>query len=222
MNPKYYSEITEKDLSRILRGDTKTTIPLLSERVKCLQEVGTVLVENFDSSFENFVKKANNSAVTLLKSVVSNFKCFKDEAVYKSHHISLYKRAQILIGDIWACFQNNGLGYFGDIDEITMFPDYRVPQTLLYYGVFEYSEGLLKTLLQNEVLDNGREEEVEIRACSIHAVELLKEYAVKIVGSECQVNSILIDHFLWDFRRKNAKDIEAKKLPFHKTYCIYY
>jgi hypothetical protein len=39
--------------------------------------------------------------------------------------VSLHKRAQILIGDIWACFQGEGLGAFDDIDTITMFADYR-------------------------------------------------------------------------------------------------
>jgi hypothetical protein len=34
------------------------------------------------------------------------------------------------------------------------------------------------------------------------------------------VNSILIDHFLWDYRRANA-DLLAY-IPFHKTYSIYY
>jgi hypothetical protein len=39
--------------------------------------------------------------------------------------VAIYKRAQILIGDIWACFHGEGLGYFSDIDTITMFADYR-------------------------------------------------------------------------------------------------
>lgn len=39
--------------------------------------------------------------------------------------VSLYKRAQILIGDIWACFEGKGLGKFDDIDTLTMFADYR-------------------------------------------------------------------------------------------------
>lgn len=39
--------------------------------------------------------------------------------------VALYKRAQILIGDIWACFHGEGLGHFTDIDTITMFADYR-------------------------------------------------------------------------------------------------
>ena len=39
--------------------------------------------------------------------------------------VTFWKRAQILIGDIWACFRGEGLGTFHDIDVLTMFADYR-------------------------------------------------------------------------------------------------
>lgn len=221
MNPKFYAEITEKDLAKVFRSDNDVSIPLFSDRVKCLHEVGNVLLENFDGSFENVVKKADNSAVTLLDLIVNNFKCFRDEATYKDNKVSLYKRAQILVGDIWACFKNEGIGHFNDIGEITMFADYRIPQTLLYYGVFEYSDELLKKLQEDKTLENGEEDEVEIRACSIHAVELLREYAAKKLKDK-EINAILIDHFLWDFRREHNEEILEKKLPFHKTFSVYY
>ena len=47
----------------------------------------------------------------------------------QSHHIwhAVYflKRAQILVAEIWACFRGLGDGRFDDIDELTMFADYR-------------------------------------------------------------------------------------------------
>jgi hypothetical protein len=39
--------------------------------------------------------------------------------------VSFWKRAQILVADIWACFEGKGLGTFHDIDSLTMFADYR-------------------------------------------------------------------------------------------------
>lgn len=39
--------------------------------------------------------------------------------------VSFYKRAQILVADIWACFEGKSYGEFHDIDTITMFADYR-------------------------------------------------------------------------------------------------
>lgn len=221
LNPNFYSVITEDQLKKVLRGDTKVECPLLTERVKCLHEVGNVLLEKFDGSFVNIVKKADNSAVKLLDLILNNFQCFKDEAEYKNVKVGLYKRAQILIGDIWACFQNKELGYFKDIDELSAFADYRIPQTLLWYEIIEYQEDLLKKLKNNSVLKNGCEEEVEIRACTIQAVELLNKYAITKLGLG-KINSVLIDHFLWDFRRKHSQEILDKGLPFHKTFSIYY
>lgn len=222
LNPNFYSTITKEQLKQVLRSDTSTEIPLLQERVNCLHEVGSSLLENFDGSFRNCVTKAGKSAISLLSLIIDNFNCFRDEAVYKGHKVAIYKRAQILIGDIWACFGGKGDGHFKDIDEVTMFADYRVPQTLLYYGVFEYSDDLTNKLKKDTILKNGDELEIEIRGCSIHAVELLKNCAQKMLKNDQQINSILIDHFLWDFRRKHANEILEKALPFHKTYSIYY
>ena len=39
--------------------------------------------------------------------------------------VLILKRAQILVADIWGCYQGQGLGQFDDIDELTMFADYR-------------------------------------------------------------------------------------------------
>ena len=39
--------------------------------------------------------------------------------------VSFYKRAQILIADIWSCFEGKSYGEFNDINTITMFADYR-------------------------------------------------------------------------------------------------
>lgn len=221
LDPKFFSTITEKQLENILKGDTDVKIPLFPERLTCLHEVGNVLLEKFEGSVEKLIKTAENSAVKLLSIIVENFKCFRDEAEYQSTKVSFYKRAQIFIGDIWSCFNNKGIGYFKDIEKITMFADYRVPQVLIYFNVMEYNEKLLNELRKDIILKNGDKYEVEIRGCSIHAVELLKEYILSKT-SEIKINSILIDHYLWDFRRKHATEIELKNIPFHKTFSIYY
>lgn len=60
--------------------------------------------------------------------------------------VSFYKRAQILVGDIWACFKGEGIGKFLDIDYLTMFADYRIPQILLHFGAIRYSNALMTKL----------------------------------------------------------------------------
>lgn len=80
--------------------------------------------------------------------------------------------------------------------------------------------------LPDKVMDNGSLEEVEIRGTSIFIVEELKKLVIADLEAKhpdvarTNVNSILLDHFLWDYRRRNAKALEH--IPFHKTIGIYY
>lgn len=147
-----YSKITLENLEKIFRPDDKETkIPLIDERLRCLQEVGEVLLDKYDGNFESVVKNCGNSAENLLKTIVQDFPCFRDEAEYNGQRVSIYKRAQILVGDIWAFYKGEGLGYFKDINEsISMFADYRVPQVLIHFKALEYTDELM------EDLKNGR------------------------------------------------------------------
>ncbi|XP_062549378.1 queuosine 5'-phosphate N-glycosylase/hydrolase [Armigeres subalbatus] len=226
-NPSYYSKITLEELEKILRSDDgQTKAPLLSERVQCLHEVGKVLLEKYDGKFENCVKASNHSAVALLKLVTEDFPCFRDEATFNGKRVSIYKRAQILIGDLWACYRGDGLGRFDDIEKITMFADYRVPQVLVHFKTLEYTDELMSVLKSDKIMENGCCEEVEIRGASIYIVEQLKEFVLKELKdnhpniSTKNVNAVLLDHFLWDYRRKHAAELEY--IPFHKTISVYY
>ncbi|XP_068626805.1 queuosine 5'-phosphate N-glycosylase/hydrolase isoform X2 [Battus philenor] len=223
-NPEFYSKITKEQLWDIMKGDNDVSIPLFDERLRVLHEVGAILLEKYHGTFETCVKEANKSAIKLLDIVVNNFPCFRDEAVYKGQAVSFYKRAQILVADLWNFFNGTGWGEFVDIDKMTMFADYRVPQVLVYFGVMSYSDELMKKLQNDVLLESESEEEVEIRGCSIHAVELLKKsIEKKIKEKDLNVdvpNSSLIDYFLWCYRRKHAKEVEC--IPYHKTLGIYY
>lgn len=100
-NAQCYSKITVEELSEILRGDDSSAqVPLVEERVKCLHEVGNVLLEKYHGKFENVLLEADHSASRLLRIVADEFPCYRDEAVWGKVGVSLYKRAQILIGDL--------------------------------------------------------------------------------------------------------------------------
>lgn len=224
---EYCKNITEEQAKYVLRSNSSAEIPLLKERIDVMHEVGSVLLEKFNGKFSNCVELASNSAQDLLKVVVDNFPCFRDEADYYGKRVSFYKRAQILIADIWACFEGEGMGKFTDIDSITMFADYRIPQILVYFKVITYSNELQQLLDKDHLFTSGDEMEAEIRAASIWAVELLCEKMNSLIATEASqpapethMNAILLDHFLWDYRR--AHDEETKHIPFHKIRCIYY
>ncbi|CAJ0584911.1 unnamed protein product, partial [Mesorhabditis spiculigera] len=224
---KWMSEVTAAELGPILRSSIEpyNDIPLLAERVKAVNESGKILLEKFDGSFYNVVNQADGSCKRLLELIVENFPSFRDFAEYKGQKVSLLKRAQILVMDVYGALEGQLDGKFGDLSELTMFADYRVPQVMAYLGIFDYSEGLLEKLKNKVLLPNGSPEEVEIRGCSIAGCDRIYE-AVQQLAEKCgqehqKVTAGDIDVFLWMFRRKHAVEIEPR-VPMHRTRCIYY
>ncbi|XP_055998805.1 Q-nucleotide N-glycosylase 1-like isoform X2 [Ostrea edulis] len=222
----FYADIDEKKLAEILKSDSDVPIPLLEQRVDVLREAGKVLMEKYDGKFSNCIKACNKSAQSLMQLVVRDFPSYRDEAEYQRKRVSIYKRAQILVADIWACFEGTRFGEFLDIDTITMFADYRIPQALYHFGALSYSDELMEYLKAGNMMKSGDRYEVEIRGCSIWATELVAERANELIKKDPSLkdvvmNSILIDHYLWDFRRDHAEEMRDN-IPFHRIRCIYY
>ncbi|KAJ2390851.1 hypothetical protein H4S02_001631 [Coemansia sp. RSA 2611] len=232
----YYAGASTDQLAHVFRTDQpdlQEPIPLLDQRVHALNEAGRVLLAKYGGKFANVVAAAQGSAQRLVELVVREFACFRDEHEFQGRRVALYKRAQILVADIWACFEGRGLGRFDDIDRITMFADYRVPQALCHFGALEYSPRLREYLRRSEVavrqgtretqppepgmLPTGHAWELEIRGNSIWAVELIRRH-MRAAGAD--VNAILIDFYMWDYAKAHAEAMGAE--PIHLTRSIYY
>ncbi|KAJ7558350.1 hypothetical protein O6H91_04G034900 [Diphasiastrum complanatum] len=192
-------------------------LPLEEERARLLREVGAELEKSFGGKASNLVLSAKGSAVALLDLITRHFPGFRDSCVYKGHQIFIYKRAQIFVADLWGAFKGQGLGAFKDIACITMFADYVVPAVLRHWGILEYSPKLANSIDSYQEIAAGTEEEVEIRACTIAAVERLREQFVSRTGKE--VLSVQIDWWLWSSGLPRALELE---LPFHHTLTINY
>lgn len=221
----FYANITMDQLKNILRSDSEFPIPMIEERLEILHQTGKILMEKFGGSYLNCVKASEKSAVKLMHLVVENFPSYRDEGVFQEKKVAFYKRAQILVGDTWGVLEGKGDGCFYDIDKITMFADYRIPQALVHFGTMRFSEELLKKLKEGWLFQNGDREEMEIRGCSIWAVELVCEYLRELFEKKGEkmsneINPVLIDHFLWDYARDYREEI--KVVPFHRVRCIYY
>lgn len=137
--------------------------------------------------------------------------------------VQILKRAQILVSDLWACFNKQSYGEFYDIDEITMFADYRVPQILQSMDCVSYSQQLRQHLCDLKPLENGDVWEVEIRGASIWAVELIKQNILEM-HPDAKINAVLIDFYLWD----SAKELQKQQaglgdgIPCHRTRSVFY
>lgn len=105
--------------------------------------------------------------------------------------------------------------YFRDIGELTMFADYRVPQILRSMGVLRYEESLGASIDALEMLPWGGEKEVELRAQTVVAVDMLQQ-ALKAKGMDLLV--LECDWLLW----QKGEDMKDSILPHHRTLSIYY
>ncbi|KAK9949103.1 hypothetical protein M0R45_004645 [Rubus argutus] len=189
-------------------------LPLEDERVRLLHEVGFELERSFDGKASNLVESCGKSAVKLVALVTRHFPGFRDHSVYKGHQVFLYKRAQILAADLWGAYGGKGYGEFYDIGSITIMADYIVPAVLRQLGVLKYSATLAGMIEKKSEIGSGSEEEVELRACSIYAVEKMKDLISIKLGRK--VLSIELDLWLWSF------GIQCPALQHHRTLSIYY
>lgn len=217
---------TDELLAHIFRSCTAEPIPLLTERISILREAGTVLEENFESRPWNLIQSADNSAARLVNTLVEYFPNFHDVTTFHGKKVRILKRAQILVADLWACFNGESYGKFTDIDVLTMFADYRIPQMLHSLGVLMYSPRLESMIKRHVLLEPGTVEEVELRGCCIWGVEMLRRQIVKMHpegAAEKGLNAVLIDFFLYDTCKEREKEgKEAEMLPHHRTRSIFY
>lgn len=218
------NEQTVRSLMRWTSSTNGTPIPLITERARLLREVGAVLLENFGGKAINIVKNANNSAVSLVSLIVQHFPGFGDHCIHPAtgQQIFLYKRAQIFVGDVYGAFQGTGIGNFHDIDELTMFADYRVPAVLRELSILRYCDAALERKIDSkETIAPGSVEEIEIRAATVMAVEKLKAEIVhgrQEDSIKSPILSVCIDWWLWEMGERD-KDTHR---PHHRVMTIYY
>ncbi|GJS70064.1 queuosine salvage protein-like protein, partial [Tanacetum coccineum] len=189
-------------------------LPLEDERVRLMHEVGFELERSFEGKASKIVESCGKSATNLVSTIARHFPGFRDHTVYKGHQVFLYKRAQIFAADVWGAFKGQGFGEFSDVGSITIFADYIVPAVLQQLGVLRYSSTLADSIQSNKEIGSGTEEEVELRACSIYAVEQMRDLIQKRTGK--QVLSVELDLWLW------AYGISNPSLQHHRTLSIYY
>jgi hypothetical protein len=87
-------------------------------------------------------------------------------------------------------------------------------------GMIWYCPPLENKIRRLEKIDSGHTWEMQIRGCSIWAIELLRREILKI-KLDAKVNAILIDFFLYDLTKENEK-AEVEVIPHHRTRSIWY
>jgi hypothetical protein len=212
----YLAALDEATLADILRpAPNAAPIPLFAERLANAREVGRVLLERYDGWFSNALDAAGRDAVSLALLLARDFPSFADVAVWNGHLIPFLKRAQICVADTFTAFSGKGLGAITSLDQLTAFADYKLPQLLRYQGVMIYAPELAAQVDGYQEIAAGSASEVEIRAGTIWAVELIRR---ALAGRGIERSASEIDYRLWSESQTQAPDMR----PYHRTRTIYY
>jgi len=197
-NPNQLANFQRADLEEILMGNVE--IPLLDKRLSFLREVGVIIQRDFRGDFRYLIDQSQGDALQLVDLLVGNFPSFEDSAVYKGDRIYFSKRAQLLVSDLGYLF-----GGLDNLDRLSACADYKLPQILRRHSILKYSNELQRKINTKEEIPAGSEEEVEIRAHTIQAVELLKREITDITSNQ-------INDYLW---------LEGQvKLPSDESYHL--
>lgn len=221
LSPQSLSELSSETLfhwlTREFQGDEWSSLFMdqMKERARFVREVGKGLLDHFDGSAVNMVLASEKSAIRMVELVISTFKGFQDHSVYNGRQVFFYKRAQILVGDIWGAFKGQSYGEFTDMHFLTCFADYRIPQLLYSLNILVYSPELESKVLNKQIITQGTDEEIEIRALTVVAVDLLQKECAALGNP---LLSVEMDWILWE----RGESMLPSLPPHHRTLTVYY
>jgi hypothetical protein len=152
-------ELTAADVAAVVGQDPGHE--LMGLFADALRELGAHVTQRHGGSFAALVA-AHLDAVALAEELAA-LPMWRDVAAYDGLVVPFYKRAQIAAAALVAPGR----------ERLTIFADNLVPHVLRLDGVLEFDDDLVARIDAGELLEHGSPEEVEIRACALHAVELL-------------------------------------------------
>jgi len=205
LDAKYLSDMSYGEFNHITRGNIQ--IPFANARRKYLNQIGAVLNSDYGGSFRNFLTKGDKNVPSLIERITSEFPCFMDESSYEGQKVYFYKRAQVLIGDLYHFLKEEDGFSIQQPERLTACADYKLPQVLRHHDVLRYSPSLASSIDKGIEIARGSEQEVEIRANTIWAVELLTRRMKK---HNPEVIARNVNDRLWLLASKNMK-------PYHHT-----
>lgn len=180
--------------------------PLMTLFARALNELGARVEGDHAGSFEALALSGNSSAVALAERL-AGWPTWHDVSTYEGEPVPFAKRAQIAAGDLHL----QGIAPARDFASLTLFADNLVPHVLRLDGVLEVHPELMGRIERGELLEHGSPEEVELRACAVHAVELL-------VRAHGATTAAAADNALW----LRGGEPRYKAVPRHRARCTAY
>ena len=200
--PARLLELNESGLAVII-GE----FPIPERRVAALHELARLAEREAAGELAGLIPP---SAPELASYLSRNLESFRDVGVYGEMEVPFLKRAQIAAADLWG----SGAIAFSDVDQLTCFADYKLPQALRHLGALEYTEHLARKVDDWVELDPGSPEEVEIRAATVVAVEELRD---RLAAESRELTAVEVDWMLWDY----SQGLFPVR-PHHRVRTVFY
>jgi hypothetical protein len=213
-SPAVWASWSVADLGSVLRGDRggPSAPPMLASRHAVAAELGAWLRDSHGGSGIAALGEAG-SAFEFAQILAGTLRLFRDVAEYRGRRVPLLKRAQIAAHDCGLALGASAPPGLRDRSGLTAFADYKLPQVLRAAAVFEYSPSLAATVDARVELQPDAEEEVEIRAATVVAVDRL----VALLRSRGRnVDAPQVDGLLW----WRGQGLRAQ--PYHRVRTIWY
>ena len=210
------TRLTPEDCTQIFEQHpaNKPIDELMRLFAQALNDLGRYVQTDFDGSFTALIQAAGASAERLIQLLI-RMPFFNDLQQYDQIQIPFYKRAQLAAADLSLAFAGRGLGRFDDLQNLTIFADNLVPHVLRVDHILIYTDALISRIDAGKQIAAGSPEEIEIRACALHAVELIQN---RIVSSGHKITSMELDFLLWNRGQQPA----YKSIPRHRSRSVFY
>ena len=158
---------------------------LMALFANALNELGTRVRDEHGGSFLALARSAGSAEG--LATELAGWPTWHDVSPYDGQSVPFFKRAQIAAADLHLA----GLAPAADLHRLTLFADNLVPHVLRLDGVLRFDDGLVARIEAGELIEHDSSEEVEIRACALHAVELL------VAAHPTGTTATAVDNALW-------------------------
>ena len=179
-------------LATIARDEIAATLgqdpehELMAHFETALRELGARVRDEHGGEFLALARHGEGSAEALAAHLAA-WPTWRDISPYDGDAVPFFKRAQIAAADLALA----GLAPATDLHRLTIFADNLVPHVLRLDGVLEFDDALVARIDAGELIEHDSPEEVEIRACALHAVELL-------VAAHGATTATAVDYHLWN------------------------
>jgi hypothetical protein len=181
---------------------------------RALRDLGRMLAERYGGSTVRFVEAAEGSA-SAWRRATRRCRISSTSSATAASTSPFFLRGQRVAVDLAQAFDLQGAGAFHDLDLLAPSADNIVPHVLRMDGILRYDRALSERIDRGEAVPAHAEREVEIRAASIHAVELL---CAAIARRGSKVTTLQVDSWL----RMRGRQPGYRARPRHRARTVLY